>query len=203
MQCNTVSVTHVGAADEEEVGARAANGGRSVWLCRFVAPLGGLVLVLSSEDEARSAAHELHGCRLRSGRLATARLGRRWVPRDQVDSWALAPPRKVVQLVSPPPSPPETWAGWQEAEDGPKPPPELLVDARTEVALSDSGVRRRELAILATDLYEAVAATAARDENADAGDVRVPRVTIEAPPESITGLPEGFVLKEKKEQPPL
>ena len=108
-----------------------------------------------------------------------------------------------MQLVSPPPSPPETWAGWQEAEDGPKPPPELLVDARTELAISDSGLRRRELAILATDLYAAVAATAAQEENANVGEVRIPRVTIEAPPESITGLPEGFVLKEKKEEAPL
>ena len=63
-----------------------------------------------------------------------------------------------------------------------------------------SAERVRELNILAVDLYRAVAGASEQRADGSEEGVRAPRLTIEAPPESITNMPEGFVLVEKKKQ---
>jgi hypothetical protein len=128
--------------------------------------------------------------------LCCAKLGSRLVSEEQVKEFGLAPPKRMVQLVSPPPSPPEWWAGWNDVEEGPKSPPELVIDPSDLLPAEKSVSRVRELNILAVDLYEAVSNRLQGEEaSAPSG---APRLTIEAPPESINNIPEGFVLVPKK-----
>ncbi len=118
------------------------------------------------------------------------------VSADQVKEFGLAPPKRMVQLVSPPPSPPEWWTGWNDEEEGPKPAPELLVDPAELLPAEKSASRVRELNILAVDLYEAVQSKLGDESQSLPSGA--PRLTIEAPPESINNIPEGFVLVPKK-----
>ena len=140
----------------------------------------------------------LYGEKLGDTLLCSA-LGARVVKKSEIEDYSLAAPKRIVQLISPPPSPPETWKGWDQEEDKPKSPPELVVsqdDLMLSPSPSDSRVR--ELNILATDLYSAVQQKLVVEPNEEGQEKhgqKAPKLTIEAPPESITGLPEGFVLK--------
>lgn len=78
--------------------------------------------------KARAAAEGLHGMVLDDGIVLRAQLGSRNVTEEEVAGFSLAAPRVLVQLVSPPPSPPEWWDGWHETEGKPRSPPELRMD---------------------------------------------------------------------------
>lgn len=158
-----------------------------VWLVRFVPVLRGALIIYADPAHAATAATALHGLALEDGTLLRAALSERApVTQDEVAGFSLVPPRRLVQLVSPPPSPPDWWDGWNDVEGPPKPAPELWVREQSA---------RHSLGIRACDVYEAVAAQ--RGEGAavepDNGRVRPPRLTIEAPPGAV--VPEGFVLR--------
>ena len=184
---NTVSVTQVSEEDATSVAGAASQLGE-MWLARYIKPLRGMVIIYATPADAEAAQARLHGLMVGNAPIA-ASMGRKLVPREEVDNYNMTAPKRVVQLISPPPSPPEWWAGWKEEEEGPKTPPELMVE---QEELRNSDVRKRELNILATNLFEAV-----QQESEKLPESRVPRLTIECPPESITGLPEGFSLREK------
>ena len=195
---NTVSITGVGAADECVVIALAQEGQeekRTLWLGRYIAALRGMVLIFSTPEEANLAQEALHGKVLDSGCIVAASIGRKLVAFEEIAAWELAAPKRVIQLISPPSSPPEWWAGWNDVEGDPNSPPELLVNVEQEETLRNSNSRVRELNILKTNMYAAVENLTMEESGAND---RPPRVTIEAPPESITGLPEGFILVEDK-----
>jgi hypothetical protein len=196
---NTVSVTHISEVDAESLEAAACKFG-SVWLARFVPVLRGAVVIMASHEEATACAAGLHGTHVGES-LVAATLGRRRVTREQVAEYGLAPPKRVVQLVSPPPSPPEWWSGWNEEEAPIRPPPELLVDPAELLPAEGSESRTRELNVLAVDLYQAVRAKLPPADDAGGGLGRAPSLTIEAPPESLTNIPEGFTLVERKRSP--
>ena len=197
---NTVSVTSISEMDAELLEQAASKFG-TVWLARFVPVLRGAIVILSSHEEAAACAAGLHGTYIGES-LVAATVGSRVVTQEQVAEFGLAPPKRLVQLVSPPPSPPEWWSGWQEEEGPIRPPPELLVDPAELLPAERSASRVRELNILAVDLYEAVASRLPREqtdeEETEGAAPRVPSLTIEAPPESLTNIPEGFVLVERK-----
>ncbi len=195
---NTVSVTCISEADAVLLESVCAQFG-TVWLARYVPVFRGAIVIFARHEEAAACVAGLHGT-LMGESVVAASLGTRVVTQDGVAEFGLAPPKRMIQLVSPPPSPPEWWAGWNDEEGAPKPPPELLVDPADLLPAERSESRVRELNILAVDLYAAVKAAAPADQQqVPAGGVRVPTLTIEAPPESITNLPEGFVLVERRQ----
>ncbi len=196
---NTVSVTSISETDAELLEQAASMFGE-LWLARYVPVLRGAIVILASPEEAAACAAGLHGTRVGES-LVAARVGSRRVTREHVAEFGLAPPKRVVQLVSPPPSPPEWWSGWNDEEGPMRPPPELVVDPAELLPAERSESRVRELNILAVDLYEAVKTKlpqAVAEGDAAAAGERVPLLTIEAPPESVTNIPEGFVLVERK-----
>lgn len=166
----------------------AAHG--TVWMVRFVPVLRGALVVLATPEEARAAAQALQGHVLPDGTMLRAEQGDRSVTPDEVERYSLAAPKQLIQLVSPPSSPPEWWDGWHEHEEGPKSPPELLVDREAD---------QHELRLVGPNLFEAIAVLQRqqigdRDGDESGAVVRPPLITIQAPHGSV--VPEGFALRD-------
>jgi hypothetical protein len=196
MNSNTVSVINISETDAEQLESVCTKFG-TVWLARFVPVFRGAIVIMSSCEEAAACVAGLHGM-LVGESSCCASIGARVVSFEQVAEFGLAPPKRMIQLVSPPPSPPEWWTGWSDMEGGPKNPPELVVDPTDLLPAEKSASRVRELNILGVDLYEAVQSRLGdKEQQAGSG---APRLTIEAPPESINNIPEGFMLVQKKKE---
>lgn len=210
---NTVSISCIEESEVCSVEAitRLASQYGTVWLVRFVPVLRAAVVIMSSCQEAMKCAQHLHATSW-MGHLLCVTLGNRYVPWERVQDFSLSAPRRVIQLVSPPPSPPEWWDGWTKHEEGPKSPPTLLLDDDDEdgeeksvkKTLSSSGspLAPRPLMVLAPDLYKALEGAAAQvqkweNERKESSD-GPPSLTIQAPPEISSGVPQGFVIKKGK-----
>jgi len=108
------------------------------------------------------------------------------VPESQVQDWKLSVPKKTVQLISPPPSPPETWKGWEKEESPPPSPPRLEMDPNETV-----DAKTLELRLLHAKVYSALEKV---EQEQCAQDMQnaPPTITIQAPPDSKNHVPQGF-----------
>lgn len=161
----------------------------TVWMVRFVPFLRGALIAYSTPEEAMEAAIRLHGHRVEhvdGFTVLRAAVGPRSVSREDCEErFNLSKPKQLIQLVSPPPSPPEWWSGWLEKEEGPKTPPELKLDQESTTYT---------LEMVSHALYDAIATSsdgALKDD--DNAPVRPPTITLQTPVG--TSVPQGFLLR--------
>jgi hypothetical protein len=170
-------VTLYGVVEEEgctvDYLIRLAGRYGTLWMVRFVPVLQGALLAFSTAEEASNAALHLHGVVLPNHKRLRAGIGRKSVTLEEVAGYNLAAPKRLIQLVSPPPSPPEWWDGWHEHEEGPKTPPELQLD--------ETATRYR-LEMVSHALLGAQPMHERDVEQGDEAAARPPVVTLEAPP---------------------
>jgi hypothetical protein len=203
---NVVTLTNLSEVSHAQLLALARQFG-TVWLARYVPVMRGAVLVYSRAEEAAQCQAALHGTAVfDNSTLVTASLSTRAVSAQEAADFQLAAPKRVVQLVSPPPSPPDWWNGWNDVEEGPKPPPTLIMHQSPTLAHKPEHSVSQQLRLVAANLFALVEhdrETQGPNKNDDSEDdrPRVPTITIQAPPESLTGIPEGFVVVDDKNTP--